>query len=32
MDKYWETLLDGEARMMVEKEYNELGKGKRVKK
>ena len=32
MDKYWETLLDGEARMLVEKEQNEMGKGKRVKK
>jgi hypothetical protein len=32
MQKYWETLLDGEAKIMVEKENNELGKGKRVKK
>jgi chromodomain-helicase-DNA-binding protein 3 len=31
-DKYWDTLLDGEARLRTEKEFNELGKGKRVKK
>lgn len=31
-NKYWENVLSDEAHLFQEQEYNELGKGKRVKK
>lgn len=31
-NKYWENILSDEAHIFQEQEYNELGKGKRVKK
>jgi len=31
-NKYWESLLNEEAHLYQEQEYNELGKGKRVRK
>ena len=31
-NKYWESLLNEEAHLFQEQEYNELGKGKRVRK
>lgn len=31
-NKYWENVLSDEAHVFQEQEYNELGKGKRVKK